>query len=319
MPTSAPRPVPLSIITVVRNDRAGLAATAASLDRQTSRAFEWIVIDGASTDGCRDLLTARTRGELSRDESPDEYINEYRSETGRESARVSRAAGPVPGGGTLLWRSRPDRGPYDAMNHGLALATGVYVQFLNAGDRLADSRTVARLLDASQPSFGAPVPDMIYGDAFETDEDGSPMLKPARSHRKAWYGMFAHHQAILYRRALVADLRFDLGYPIGADYAFTLATLARARAIQSLPWPIVHMAPAGLSFRHADRGRRDQYVIRRRHLGFSVPLATGIAAWQWLTFRLRTDLPPLYRHFRCRPDPIAAPDPVRPRPGRARA
>ena len=91
-----------SIITVVRNDEPGLARTAASIESQTLRDFEWLVVDGASSDGTVEWL--RTRSDLN----------------------------------YLLWVSEPDRGHYDAMNKGVDRARGEYVVFMNAGDELAD-------------------------------------------------------------------------------------------------------------------------------------------------------------------------------------
>lgn len=86
-----------SIITVTRNNLDGLKNTAESLQWQTCRDFEWIVIDGASTDGTPPYLD-------------------------KTDAR---------------WISEPDKGIYDAMNKGIDRARGDYVLFLNAGDTLA--------------------------------------------------------------------------------------------------------------------------------------------------------------------------------------
>jgi putative colanic acid biosynthesis glycosyltransferase len=86
-----------SIITVTRNNRSGLRHTRDSLAAQTCSDFEWIIIDGASTDGTIDDLS--------------HYTPHYISE--------------------------PDSGIYDAMNKGLARANGHYVLFLNAGDMIA--------------------------------------------------------------------------------------------------------------------------------------------------------------------------------------
>lgn len=86
-----------SIITVTRNNLDGLKNTAESLQWQTCRDFEWIVIDGASTDGTPHHLDTT-------------------------DAR---------------WISEPDKGIYDAMNKGIDRAHGDYLLFLNAGDTLA--------------------------------------------------------------------------------------------------------------------------------------------------------------------------------------
>lgn len=98
---------PFSIITVTRNHLAGLQRTAASLAQENPSLFEWIIIDGASTDGTADYLKTTQAT----------YISE------------------------------PDQGIYDAMNKGIDRATGEYILFLNAGDALALPRTLDTLAE----------------------------------------------------------------------------------------------------------------------------------------------------------------------------
>ena len=98
----------LSIVTVVRNDRQGLATTLASVASQSARsAIQMIVIDGNSTD---DTLAA------TKDFKLDVMISE------------------------------PDTGLYDAMNKGLDHATGKYVYFLNSGDSFDSTETVEKII-----------------------------------------------------------------------------------------------------------------------------------------------------------------------------
>ena len=92
----------LSIITVNLNNREGLRKTAESVVSQTYKDYEWIVIDGGSTDGSKELIKQYA-----------EYIS--------------------------YWVSEPDKGIYNAMNKGIKKATGEYLQFLNSGDWLFDN------------------------------------------------------------------------------------------------------------------------------------------------------------------------------------
>jgi glycosyltransferase involved in cell wall biosynthesis len=98
----------ISIVTIVRNDRDGLRRTLDSLEAQTCRDFEHVVVDGASTDGTVELLRQR------------------------------QTAG-------MRWRSEPDGGIADAFNRGLARARGEWIQFLNAGDRYVDEHGLAAM------------------------------------------------------------------------------------------------------------------------------------------------------------------------------
>jgi putative colanic acid biosynthesis glycosyltransferase len=112
--STAPRPeaVLLSIVTIVRNDSPGLERTRASIAAQTGfRDFEWLIVDGASTDGTAQLAQA--------------YEETYVSAV-----------------------SAPDDGIFDAMNKGLERAVGTFVVFLNAGDTFAHSGVLGRVAAA---------------------------------------------------------------------------------------------------------------------------------------------------------------------------
>ncbi|OYZ59116.1 MAG: hypothetical protein B7Y21_00075 [Hydrogenophilales bacterium 16-61-112] len=86
----------VTLITVVRNDSEGLRRTLDSVAAQTFRDFQFVMVDGVSTDGTIDLI--------------------------RQAPRVD------------TWISEPDEGIYHAMNKGVALADGEWLLFMNAGD-----------------------------------------------------------------------------------------------------------------------------------------------------------------------------------------
>ena len=95
----------LSIITVNHNDLAGLRKTRDSILSQTFQDFEWIVVDGDSTDGGKD------------------FIQEHQEEM-------------------AWWCSEQDNGIYNAMNKGIEHAQGEYLLFLNSGDTLSAPDTL---------------------------------------------------------------------------------------------------------------------------------------------------------------------------------
>ena len=99
----------LSIITINYNNCAGLKKTTDSVLSQTSRDFEWIVIDGGSTDGSRFLIEEHQQS-------------------------------------MTYWCSEHDKGIYHAMNKGIARATGDYCLFLNSGDVLFSCDVVSSVL-----------------------------------------------------------------------------------------------------------------------------------------------------------------------------
>ncbi|HPA78746.1 MAG TPA: glycosyltransferase family 2 protein [Kiritimatiellia bacterium] len=95
----------LSIITVCRNEAGRIRRTIDSVVQQSDLDFEWIVVDGASSDGTVDILR-------------------------HSGAPIDRLI------------SEPDTGIYDAMNKGVLAARGEYTLFLNAGDRLENRDVV---------------------------------------------------------------------------------------------------------------------------------------------------------------------------------
>lgn len=97
----------LSIITINYNNRDGLQKTIESVIAQTFKDFEWIGVDGGSTDGSRELI--------------EQYAGHF-----------------------AYWVSEPDKGIYNAMNKGIDQAKGDYIMFLNSGDWLYDKTSLER-------------------------------------------------------------------------------------------------------------------------------------------------------------------------------
>lgn len=118
----------LSIITINYNNVAGLRKTMESVFAQTYRDFEYIVVDGASTDGSVEVI--------------------------RESALQAE-------GLDFKWISEPDGGIYEAMNKGLKMAKGEYVLMLNSGDFLIDEHVIERIMPELHTE------DIIQGNVIE--------------------------------------------------------------------------------------------------------------------------------------------------------
>ncbi|MCB9987731.1 MAG: glycosyltransferase [Rhodospirillales bacterium] len=246
-----------SIITVTRNNLEGLQKTHRSLIPQTCRDFEWIIIDGASTDGTADYLKNLPEG----------------------------------------WVSEPDNGIYDAMNKGITRAQGDYLLFLNAGDQLATVHTLARIREALKSRK----PALIYGDALEERPGESPALKPARPHKKAAWGLFTHHQAMLYNRAAIGERRYDLSYKIAADYDFTLRVLkASAGDALYVSLPVCLFEAGGLSQQRTRLARSEQFTIRKATLGLNPVLNSAITGKQIAAQLLKDNAPAFYWRLRTR-------------------
>lgn len=124
----------LSIITINRNNAVGLEKTMRSVASQTFKEFEYLVIDGASTDNSVEVIK--------RHESEYAHLN---------------------------WVSEPDKGIYNAMNKGLHRASGDYIQILNSGDVLAEDNVVERMLSALKERN---YPEILYGNMLKDFNDG---------------------------------------------------------------------------------------------------------------------------------------------------
>jgi glycosyltransferase involved in cell wall biosynthesis len=108
----------LSIITINYKDVVGLRKTMTSVFNQTFRDFEYIVVDGNSTDGSVEVIKQFDNSSIE----------------------------------NFLWISESDFGIYNAMNKGIRMAKGEYVQFLNSGDMLASNDVTEKMLACLFPS-----------------------------------------------------------------------------------------------------------------------------------------------------------------------
>ncbi|MCB9958147.1 MAG: glycosyltransferase [Rhodospirillaceae bacterium] len=243
----------LSVVTPIRNAAEAVAETHASL-RGAPAGVEWIVQDGASGDATLAVLAG--------------------------------LADPVP-----QVASAADDGLYQAIDRGLARASGDYVLVLGAGDRLAGGDMLARLAAAL-----AERPDMIFGAALE-DAAGGVRTKRCRPPGSLWRGLPTHHPAIVFRRALVAGLCHDPALKVAADYAFVWDAWRRAAKVAVVDFPICRCAPAGFSARHARLGRDEQWRVRRRR-GVSWPVSAAVWTAQTLSWHLRRIAPGLWGRLR---------------------
>jgi putative colanic acid biosynthesis glycosyltransferase len=211
-----------SIVTVTRNAAAVLAPTAGSLFAQDCDDFEWLVIDGASTDD----TVARARAWLR------------------------------PGRDRLL--SAPDRGLYHAMNRGLWLARGQAVAFLNADDRLAGPDVLATVRAAFGPEVDAVYGDsvMLLPDGATRYRRASGMRRLLAGR------IPCTHQALFVRRAVHLAHPFDETLRTAADFGVMAGLLRGGARFVHLPVAInINTVPAdavsvrGRALSHREYGR----------------------------------------------------------------
>lgn len=176
----------ISIITATYNSGATLRDTMESVLKQTHQDIEYLVIDGASKDNTREIIQ--------------EYEPRFE--------------------GKMRWVSEPDKGIYDAMNKGIAMATGDVVGILNSDDFYTSETVLERLAGALEKT-GA---DAVYGDIhFVEPEDLSKCVRyySSKSFRR-WMmrvGFMPAHPSFYCRREIYERYgAFDCTYKVAADF-----------------------------------------------------------------------------------------------------
>ena len=181
----------LSIVTINLNNAAGLERTIESVRAQSSGDYEHIIIDGASADQSVAVI--------------------------RRALADREYASRVP-----FWCSERDGGLYDALNKGASRARGAYCLFLNSGDVLFDSGTVARI----GPLCSAVGADIFYGKCLCFTRECEWVQDYPRTLSLAYlYRASVNHQNCLIRTALQKKRPYRTDYEILADRAFFVRAL----------------------------------------------------------------------------------------------
>jgi glycosyltransferase involved in cell wall biosynthesis len=176
---NADNKVPITIITVVFNDAKNIESTILSVISQTYKNIEYIIIDGGSTDGTKKIISNYKK-----------YIDHYVSEK--------------------------DQGIYDAMNKGISLASGKWINFLNSGDTLSNKKVIERI-----PFYNYKNCSLIYGDTkiFSGERKLIKTLKALKMNRLnlLLFGTrVACHQSIFYNKKI--KFRYPKKYKLKGEF-----------------------------------------------------------------------------------------------------
>ncbi|MCI9599053.1 MAG: glycosyltransferase [Lachnospiraceae bacterium] len=215
----------LSIITVCYNAGHVLPKTLESVLPQSFTCFEYLIIDGGSTDDTLSLLK-QASGQFARRQISFRYISE------------------------------PDQGIYDAMNKGTRAAKGTWLLFLNAGDLLAGPRILEQIF--SEPSSGS----VIYGDTLCVYQN-KEKLYPALPLKNIIREMAFCHQSALIRRSLLLEQPYDTSYKICADHHFFLSMYLKEKAFDYRPVPVSVYEIDGYSDRNKLTAHREQHRMQK--------------------------------------------------------
>lgn len=169
----------ITIVTVCYNAEREIQKTMLSVLSQDYDDIEYIIIDGCSTDGTLNIIN-----------------NTLKKFPFRE----------------VYVHSEKDKGIFDAMNKGISKASGVWLNFMNAGDVFFNAKVLSNLFNNSYPdSVG-----VIYGDTY--NENGIFAMTPFTRHPMSYMDMGICHQSLFVRTNLAKENPFDLSFKVAADY-----------------------------------------------------------------------------------------------------
>lgn len=210
----------LSIITINYNNLEGLKRTYESVVSQTCQDFEWIIIDGGSTDGSK------------------EFIEEHQEHF-------------------AYWCSEPDKGVYNAMNKGIARATGEYLNFMNSGDCFYDEHTLEKVF--SQELMA----DLIYGDWIRVypDHEEYKAAPPKAFYATVFFDNVCH-QAMFIKSKVLKQRGYDDNMHILADWQRWIEMSLEGQTFQYIPLTICRFeATMGLSENVSEQHSKEMNMV----------------------------------------------------------
>jgi glycosyltransferase involved in cell wall biosynthesis len=223
----------ISVITAVYNNASTIRDALESTLSQSYNNVELVVVDGASTDGTRDI------------------IEPYRHRIG-------------------TFVSEPDNGIYDALNKGVCMASGDVVGFLHSDDLFADRDVLSRVAAAmSDPAVDACYGDLRYVRKDSPDTIVRSWNAGEYTREKLRAGWMPPHPTLYVRRPIFLGVgEFNVKYRIAADYDWMLNLLGRSKKVSYIPSVQVLMRVGGASNRSIKnivRKSREDFDVLRRH------------------------------------------------------
>lgn len=253
--------ISFTVITCTYNCADYLHSTLDSILRQTYPLVEHLIIDGCSTDSTYSTALA------------------YKHKSDEESMHEVR---------TL---SEPDHGLYDAMNKGLALATGDYVVFMNAGDTFHAQDTLE--IVAGCIGEGEEQPAVLYGDTHIVDINGRFLrrrrLEPPTklTWRSFMKGMLVCHQSFYARCDLAKSNPYDLRLKLSADVDWCIRIMKQAKqqklALRNVNHVLTDYLDGGMSQQRHRASLIERFQVMARHYGIIPTLVMHL----WFVIRAR--------------------------------
>lgn len=210
----------LSIITINFNNKVGLQKTIDSVISQTYKEFEWIIIDGGSTDGSKELI-----------EKYSEHIT--------------------------YWVSEPDKGIYNAMNKGIKIAKGEYLQFLNSGDAFYYKKILSDVFTNNKSNH-----DIITGSIFSNGKVSRGIGYKDVSLNDFFYNSVYHPSSFIKKELFTKIGGYDENYKIASDWKFFIYTIIIKNAtLLYIDKPITIFDHTGISSTEISVVKKEKQLI----------------------------------------------------------
>ena len=225
----------ISIITITYNSAKTLQRALESVQSQTYNDIEHVLVDGASTDGTRELIEA--------------YAAKHTN---------------------VRWVSEPDEGIYNAINKGIRMASGDVIGFLHSDDVLYSTDSIGQIAAAMRASKA----DVIYGDLQYCKGDKVVRRwKSNDFHPSALkFGWMPPHPTVYVRREVYEQVGpYDEWFRISADYDMILRIFTAGFKTHYIPEVLVKMNTGGTSNKNSkarlSKTQEDFIVLRKNNIG----------------------------------------------------
>ena len=262
----------LSIITITYNNAEGLRRTIQSVQSQTFRDFEHIIVDGRSTDGSVEVIREYADNEAIR---PEGYKATRQEKNGKaDDTLPNRPIASSPNRHEICWISEKDRGVYDAQNKGIRLAHGEYCYFLNAGDTFCNEHVLELIFKPLTFNLSplTSTPDILYGNEIIVDGNGQRVGIARGVENPSFvdlYNSCMKHQASFIRRSLFdkygmydADMRICSDF----DWFFRVIAFHDDVTLQYKDVDIAYFENTGVSYHSPELCARERQQILDRYM-----------------------------------------------------
>lgn len=216
----------LSIITVCYNAENTIEKTIKSILEQTSTEFEWVVVDGKSTDRTNEIIK--------------EYIFKFEQK-----------------GVKVNYQSEQDKGIYDAMNKGAQRAIGEYLTYMNADDLYYQKDSIEQVITTLENTSA----DIIYGDTCFI-KPNEQYIEKAKAIETITYHIPFCPQSAFVKSELQRQLQFDTQFRISADYDFFLRAYLNGTKFQKIDQVIAYFTFGGASNKNLIKTYKEDVAVK---------------------------------------------------------